>query len=75
MIKLKDLIELSGIQLSNFKIHYATGKSNPPLEAYYDGKFKEWQEYQNQKNFECDQIIALINYDRDQWLFELGVTH
>ena len=69
MIKLKDLIKLSGIELSDFKIHCATGKINPPLEAFYDGKFKEWQEYQNQKKFECDQIISLINYKRDQWVF------
>jgi len=69
MLELKDLIELSGIHLSNFKIHCATGKINPPLEAFYDGKFKEWQEYQNQKNFECDQIVSLINIFRDNWLF------
>ena len=69
MIKMKDIIELSGIQLQNFKINCATGRINPPLEAFYDGKFKEWQEYQNQKNFECDQIVSLINIFRDNWLF------
>ena len=69
MIKLSDLIKLSGLSLRNFKIHCATGKINPPLEAFFDGKFKEWQDYQNQKNFQCDQVLSLIHLYKDQWLF------
>ena len=69
MLKLKDLILLSGIQLLDFKIHCATGRINPPIEAFYDGKFKEWQEHQNNKNFQCAQIVSLINIFRDKWLF------
>jgi hypothetical protein len=69
MLKLKDLIGLSGITLGQFKIHCATGKYFPPLEAFLDGTFKEWQEYQNQRNFECDEIVSLIHLGGDKWLF------
>jgi len=41
LIKLSDLIGLSGVALGHFKIHFATGKDFPPLEAFFDGKFKE----------------------------------
>lgn len=69
MIKLSDLIGLSGVALGHFKIHCATGKGFPPLEAFFDGKFKEWQELQNQRNFQCDEIVSLIHLGGDKWLF------
>ena len=69
MIKLFDLISLTGISLGQFKIHCATGKNPTPLEAFFDGKFKEWQEYQNQQNFKCDEIVSLIHLGGDKWLF------
>jgi hypothetical protein len=69
MIKLIDLITLAGVSLRRFKIHCATGNNPTPLEAFFDGKFGEWQEDQNQKNFQCDEIISLIYLSRDRWLF------
>jgi len=69
MIKLIDLINLSGFTLGHYKIHCATGKKTSPLEAFFDGKFKEWQESQNQRNFQCDQILSLIHLGKDKWLF------
>ena len=69
MIKLLQLIKLAGIDLGKFKIHCATGKNPTPLEAFFDGSFKAWQEHQNQRNFECDRVIALIGLDGDRWLF------
>jgi hypothetical protein len=74
MLKLIDLIELAGVKLHNFKIHCATPNENEPwletpLNAFIGGKFKQWQEDQNQKNFECEQILSLINLEKDQWLF------
>jgi len=69
MLKLTDLIKLSNISLSDFKIHCATGITSSPLEAFFDGKWKQWQEIQNQKNFECKQIISLIHLNGSQWLF------
>jgi len=72
MLKLLDIIDLLGISrtsLGKFKVHCATGKNPPPLEAFFDGKFKEWQEYQNHPNFQCDKILSLIHLRKDRWLF------
>jgi hypothetical protein len=69
MLKLTDLIRLSGIDLGDFKIHCATGIEFSPLEAFLDGSWKQWQERQNQKNFECDQILSLIHLGGTRWLF------
>jgi hypothetical protein len=69
MIKLLDLISMAGVELGNFKVHCATGEPNPPLEAFFDGKFKKWQEGQRNLNFQCDQIVSLIHLGRDKWLF------
>ena len=73
MIKLTDLIRLSGITLGHYKIHCATGKKTSPLEAFFEGKFKEWQESQNQRNFQCDQILSLIHIHRNKWLFDCKI--
>ncbi len=67
-IKLESLIELAGIELGDFKIHCATG-SNRPLDAFFGGHFEQWQEQQNQKNFECEKILSLIQLNRVEWLF------
>lgn len=69
MIKLIDLLNLAGVSLRKFKLHCATSKISPPIEAFFDGKFKEWQEFQNQPNFNCDEIISLIHLGQDKWLF------
>jgi hypothetical protein len=73
MIKLIDLIELAGVRLRNsdFKIHCATPASSnsKPLEAFFDGKFKEWQAHQTKKNFGCKYILSLIHLGNDRWLF------
>jgi hypothetical protein len=69
MIKLVDLINLAGVELGHFKIHCATGKNSGPLQAFFSGEFKEWQEYQNQKNCECKHILSLIHLGNSQWLF------
>jgi hypothetical protein len=80
MIKLIDLLRIAGVYLNSFKIHCATGKEDPPLDAFFEGRFKAWQEYQNQQNFRCDEIISLIHLKDDKWLFAgiyqvLGVKH
>ena len=70
MIRLLDLISLAGVTLTDYKIHCATtGSKSTPLEAFFDGKFREWQEDQNQRNFECAQILSLIHLGADRWLF------
>ena len=47
----------------------ATGIKSSPLEAFLVGSWKEWQETQNQKNFECDQVLSLIHLGGARWLF------
>lgn len=79
MLNLIDVLRAKGIHLENYKIHLATGSNPPPLTAFFEGRFKEWQEYQNNKNFECDRVLSLISLEGDRWLFAgvyeiLGVT-
>jgi len=78
-LNLVDLLKVNGVQFDNYKIHLATGVDHPPLDAFLTGAFKEWQERQNQKNFQCDFILSLISVDDDKWVFAgiykvLGVT-
>jgi GIY-YIG catalytic domain len=69
VLKLVDLILLHGVELNDFKIHCATGIVHPPLDAFLAGKWKEWQEGQNQENFKCSQILSLIYRGNSRWLF------
>lgn len=80
MIKFIDLLKITGVYLNSYKIHCAAGKDESPLEAFFEGRFKAWQEQQNQQNFRCDEIISLIHLQDDKWLFAgiyqvLGVKH
>lgn len=70
-LKLIDLIRLTNLELGKFKIHLATAGSaaNSPLTAFFNGRFKEWQEYQTRRNFQCDSVLALIHVQSDKWLF------
>lgn len=68
MLRLGDLIALANVDLQDFKIHLATGIAPTPFEAFLDGSFKEWQEWQNRRNFECRHVVSLIRFGRDQWL-------
>ena len=52
--------------MESYKVHLATGD---PLDAFFRGKFKEWQEYQTRRNFPCKMVIGLIELRRDKWLF------
>ena len=69
MLKLCDLIALAKVNLGHFKIHCATAFGSSPLNAFFDGKFKQWQEHQARQNFKCDSIISLIHLRTDKWLF------
>jgi len=62
-------MNMAGINMGKFKIHCATGSNPTPLEAFYDGQFKKWQEYQNNRNFKCDHILSLIHLVGSTWLF------
>ena len=69
MIRLVDLLKLQGLSLDDYKVHLATGAKPTPLEAYLAGTFKEWQEDQTKKNFECSMVLSLIHLGADRWLF------
>ena len=73
MLKLVDLLRLSGIELGNYKIHCATDNKVSgwrPLDEYFAGTFEIGQSQQSQKHFECDQVLSLINLGNSKrWLF------
>jgi hypothetical protein len=72
MIRLVNILKAQGVALGRYKIHLATPGKTSPLTAYWQGRFKEWQEKQNAKNFECETVIGLIrlnDLNDDQWLF------
>lgn len=69
LIRLTDLIRLTGVTLGESKIHCATGDKPTPLEVFYDGKFEQWQADQSNRNFECEHIISLIHLGNADWLF------
>jgi len=73
MINLVDLLSACGTQinLASYKVHLATVPSDgdSPLQAFFDGRFKSWQEHQTKRNFECDMVISLIEMRRHKWLF------
>ncbi len=69
MIRLVDVLRTQGIPLGHYKVHLATGENPTPLEAYLGGSFKEWQENQTKKNFQCEMVIGLIHLGSDRWLF------
>ena len=69
MIRLIDILKVQGVALGRYKIHLATAGNTSPLEAYLEGKFEEWQEGQNARNFECETVIGLIHRGGDRWLF------
>ena len=68
-LKLAGLLSTAGVCLKDFKIHCSSGDNPPPLEEFFDGNFKQYQERQNKRNFQCKQILSLIHLGDDQWLF------
>ena len=69
MLSLVELLKTKNLPLDNYKIHLATGQKISPLIAFFEGKFKEWQEYQTKENFKCDYVLSLISIERELWLF------
>lgn len=71
-IKMTDLLLACKIplDLNSYKIHLATGKIDHPLNAFFEGRFKQWQEYQTRGNFTRDLIVSLIELPSPNlWLF------
>ncbi|MBE0564916.1 MAG: GIY-YIG nuclease family protein [Krumholzibacteria bacterium] len=70
-LRLLSLLEAAGVAIdrNSYKIHLATGDDFPPIDAFYAGAFKEWQENQANRNFGRDMVIGLIHLGADRWLF------
>ena len=70
MISLIKIIPELEHNLNKYKVHFASGKKeNNPLIAFFNNNFKYWQEWQTQKNFERENILSLIYYEQNRWLF------
>jgi len=74
VIHLTDFLKASGIEVNSksesVKVHLAcwNGREHP-IDEYYAGRFKTWQEDQGKRNFNCDQVIGLIDLGHSHWLF------
>jgi hypothetical protein len=57
--------------LSDIRNAIATGSNDKkePYNAFLIDEFKEWQEFQTNKNFGREYILSLIYYDKDIWMF------
>lgn len=72
MIGLVSLLSASGIVFdpADTKIHLACWNGvEEPIDVYYSGRWQEWQEGQNRRNFECSHVISLIDLGQSHWLF------
>jgi len=61
----------SEITPANSKIHLATWNGiEDPKDVYLEGRFDEWQRWQNKRNFERSNVLALISLSNgNRWLF------
>lgn len=58
------------VDTSSLKVHLACWNGNKhPLDVFFEGSFREWQEMQNRRNFPCAQVIGLVDLGQEQWLF------
>lgn len=72
LIGLVPFLKANGVQVdeSDLKVHLACWNGfEDPIDQFYAGTFKQWQEYQTKRNFECAQVIGLIDVAKDEWLF------
>ena len=72
MIGLIAFLKATGIKVAadDLKIHLAcwNGREHP-IDVYYAGDFKDWQEWQGKRNFKCAQVLGLIDLGQSNWLF------
>ena len=72
MIGIVKLLKASGIGIKpdDLKIHLACwNKHEHPLDVFFAGGFEEWQRWQTKRNFECAQVLSLIDLGQNRWLF------
>ena len=74
MLELPALLRAAGVLLLDkdgaVKVHLAVNNGiDNPIDVFHEGDFPSWQQEQTAKNFECDQVIALISLGDQRWLF------
>ena len=76
MIGLYYFLKEAGIAFNpdKTKVHLACWNGHEhPIDEYYAGRFKNWQEDQGRQNFKCQQILSLIDLGQGDWLFVYNV--
>ena len=78
MIGLIDCLKAAGtaVNLGNLKIHLAcwNGREHP-IDVYYAGRFKEWQDWQTRRNFIAGFANAALpksvrcHFPPDFWIY------
>jgi hypothetical protein len=71
-VDLKGFLNAAGIEIDekSVKIHFASNQGSDPLLAFYEGRFKTWQQEQTQRNFSRPYVLGLIQLeDKASWLF------
>ena len=70
-MRIIDLLDIAELSLEKIKIHLATGSQDrhEALHEFFNGSFKQWQEWQNHKNFERDYILSFVQVKNNEWLF------
>lgn len=72
MLTLTPILESCGMQIDwqETKIHLAGWNGHEhPIDEFYAGRFKAWQEHQTKRNFECDHVLSLIDLGNREWLY------
>ena len=72
LLGLVPFLKANGVAVdeSDLKVHLAcwNGKEDP-INQFYANTFQAWQEEQTRRNFECSQVIGLIDVGPGEWLF------
>jgi hypothetical protein len=72
MIGLYYFLKEAGVKFNpeTTKIHLACWNGHEhPIDEYYAGRFKDWQEHQGKRNFQCGHVLGLIDLGQSNWLF------
>ena len=74
MLELAAFLRAAGILLSEedraVKVHLAVNNGiDDPIDVFHEGGFPDWQQHQTARNFECEQVVALISLGDRRWLF------
>lgn len=72
LLGLVDFLKASGVDVvaNNLKVHLACNNGTEhPIDVYFAGNFKKWQEHQTKRNFQAAQVLSLIDLGQGKWLF------